>query len=451
MSASTRTLSRALARATTTRSSTGCTHIPSLVLASSRAAAAPAISRRHHQQQRRHASSKHPKGFEPPSPSDLAELRERVQEFTRRELPEAVASATDKTNSFPPGMWGKLGEAGFLGITADEDVGGLAMGYQAHCVVMEELSRASGSVALSYAAHSQLCVNQLQLNGSPDQKRKYLPGLISGERVGALAMSESGSGSDVVSMRTRAKEVDGGYLLNGSKMWITNGPDADVVVVYAKTRPDAGSKGITAFLVETASPGFACLRKLDKMGMRGSNTGELVFENLFVPAENVLGRLHGGVRVLMEGLDLERLVLSAGPLGLMQAALDVALPYAHSRTQFGTPIAHFQLVQGKLADMYTKLQASRAYTYATARAVDEGGAVRTQDCAGAILYAAERATECALDAVQVLGGMGYVEEMPASRILRDAKLYEIGAGTSEVRRMVIGRAFNKEYARLSSS
>ncbi len=443
MSASTRTLSRALARATTTRSSTS---IPSLVLASSRTAASC-----HHQQQRRNASSKHPKGFEAPSPSDLAELRERVQEFTRRELTEEVAAKTDKTNSFPADMWGKLGEAGFLGITADEDVGGLAMGYQAHCVVMEELSRASGSVALSYAAHSQLCVNQLQLNGSPDQKRKYLPGLISGERVGALAMSESGSGSDVVSMRTRAKEVDGGYLLSGSKMWITNGPDADLVVVYAKTIPDAGSKGITAFLVDTASPGFACLRKLDKMGMRGSNTGELVFENVFVPAENVLGKLHGGVRVLMEGLDLERLVLSAGPLGLMQAALDITLPYSHTRTQFGTPIAHFQLIQGKLADMYTKLQASRAYTYATARAVDEEGAVRTQDCAGAILYAAERATECALDAVQVLGGMGYVEEMPASRILRDAKLYEIGAGTSEVRRMVIGRAFNKEYAHLSSS
>ncbi|KAK3298380.1 acyl-CoA dehydrogenase/oxidase [Chaetomium fimeti] len=401
------------------------------------------------QQQRRNASSKHPKDFEPPSPGDLAELRERVQEFTRRELTEEVASATDKNNSFPADMWGKLGEAGFLGITADEDVGGLAMGYQAHCVVMEELSRASGSIALSYAAHSQLCVNQLQLNGSPEQKQKYLPGLISGEKVGALAMSESGSGSDVVSMRTRAKEVDGGYVLNGSKMWITNGPDADVVVVYAKTVPDGGSKGITAFIVDTTSPGFTCLRKLDKMGMRGSNTGELVFENLFVPAENVLGAVNGGVRVLMEGLDLERLVLSAGPLGLMQAALDVALPYAHTRKQFGTPVAQFQLVQGKLADMYTKLQASRAYTYATARAVDEQGLIRTQDCAGAILYAAERATECALDAIQVLGGMGYVEEMPASRIMRDAKLYEIGAGTSEVRRMVIGRAFNKEYAHLS--
>lgn len=348
-------------------------------------------------------------------------------------------------------MWAKLGDAGLLGITADEEVGGLGMGYQAHCIVMEELSRASGSIALSYAAHSQLCVNQLQLNANEEQKHKYMPDLISGRKVGALAMSESGSGSDVVSMRTRAKEVDGGYVLTGSKMWITNGPDADLIIVYAKTVPDGGSKGITAFIVEPkAAQGFTCLRKLDKMGMRGSNTGELVFDNVFVPKENVLGQINGGVRVLMEGLDLERLVLSAGPLGLMQAALDVALPYSHSRKQFGTPIAQFQLLQGKLADMYTKLQASRAYTYATAKAVDEQGTVRTQDCAGAILYAAERATECALDCIQILGGMGYVEEMPASRILRDAKLYEIGAGTSEVRRMVIGRAFNKEYAHLSS-
>jgi isovaleryl-CoA dehydrogenase len=401
--------------------------------------------------QTRHAStSKHPKDFLPPTQSDLLELRERVQEFTRREIPPELASQTDKTNTFPPAMWEKLGSAGLLGITADEDVGGLGMGYQAHCVVMEELSRASGSIALSYAAHSQLCVNQLQLNGSDEQKSKYLPGLIEGTRVGALAMSEAGSGSDVVSMRTSAKEVDGGYLLNGTKMWITNGPDADVVVVYAKTVPDGGSKGITAFIVETKTEGFSCARKLDKMGMRGSNTGELVFENVFVPKENVLGKVNGGVRVLMEGLDLERLVLSAGPLGLMQAALDVALPYAHTRKQFNTPIGQFQLVQGKMADMYTKLQASRAYTYATARQVDEEGLVRTQDCAGAILYAAERATEVALDCIQVLGGMGYVEEMPASRILRDAKLYEIGAGTSEVRRMVIGRAFNKEFAHYSS-
>ncbi|KAK0723809.1 acyl-CoA dehydrogenase/oxidase [Apiosordaria backusii] len=374
-------------------------------------------------QQKRNVSSKHPQGFTPPSPSDLSELRTTVQEFVRRSIPESVASATDHTNNFPSNMWLQLGEAGLLGITADESVGGLGLGYQAHCIVMEELSRASGSIALSYAAHSQLCVNQLQLNGSLEQKQKFLPDLISGTKVGALAMSESGSGSDVVSMRTRAKEVDGGYLLNGSKMWITNGPDADIIIVYAKTVPDGGSKGITAFIVEKEkSPGFACLRKLDKMGMRGSNTGELVFENVFVPKENVLGR----------------------------AALDVALPYAHSRKQFGTPIAQFQFMQGKLADMYTKLQASRAYTYATAKAVDEQGDIRTQDCAGAILYAAERATECALDAIQILGGMGYTEEMPASRILRDAKLYEIGAGTSEVRRMVIGRAFNKEYAHLAN-
>ncbi|KAF4343866.1 isovaleryl dehydrogenase [Fusarium beomiforme] len=399
----------------------------------------PAIQSRLH-------SSKHPKGFEAPSNEELDELRERVQEFTRREITEEVAAKTDKTNAFPAEMWQKLGEAGFLGITADEDVGGLAMGYQAHIVVMEELSRASGSIGLSYAAHSQLCVNQLQLNGSPEQKKKYLPGLISGTSVGALAMSESGSGSDVVSMRTTAKAVDGGYVLNGSKMWITNGPDADVIVVYAKTEPEKASKGITAFIVDTKSEGFSCARKLDKMGMRGSNTGELMFDGVFVPTENVLGKVNGGVRVLMEGLDLERLVLSAGPLGIMQASLDVALPFTHQRKQFGQPIAHNQLLQGKLADMYTKLQASRAYTYTTAKAVDENELIRTQDCAGAILYAAERATECTLDCIQLLGGMGYVEEMPASRLLRDAKLYEIGAGTSEIRRMIIGRAFNKEYA-----
>jgi len=369
--------------------------------------------------QTRFHSNKHPKNFEAPSAADLSELRDRVQDFTRREIPEEVAARTDKTNAFPPEMWKKLGDAGLLGITADEDVGGLGLGYQAHIIVMEELSRASGSIALSYAAHSQLCVNQLQLNGSPEQKAKYLPDLIAGTKVGALAMSESGSGSDVVSMRTSAKEVDGGYLINGSKMWITNGPDADIIVVYAKTEPDKGSKGITAFIVETDQKGFSCARKLDKMGMRGSNTGELNFDDVFVPKENVLGKVNGGVRVLMEGLDLERLVLSAGPLGLMQASLDVALPFAHTRKQFGQPIAHNQFLQGKLADMYTKLQASRAYTYATAKAVDEEGLIKTQDCAGAILYAAERATECALDCVQVLGGMGYTEEMPASRILRE--------------------------------
>lgn len=369
--------------------------------------------------QTRFHSSKHPKDFEPPAPEELLELRERVQEFTRREIPEELAARTDQSNAFPNDMWRKLGEAGLLGITADQDVGGMGMGYQAHCVVLEELSRASGSIGLSYAAHSQLCVNQLQLNGTQEQKEKYLPGLIAGTSVGALAMSESGAGSDVVSMRMTAREAEGGYVLNGTKMWITNGPDADVIVVYAKTEPEKASKGITAFIVRTDTPGFSCARKLDKMGMRGSNTGELVFENVFVPREDILGKINGGVRVLMEGLDLERLVLSAGPLGLMQAALDVALPFTHGRKQFGAPVAHTQAVQGKLADMYTKLQASKAYTYATAKAIDEGEPIKTQDCAGAILYSAERATECALDCVQLLGGMGYVEEMPASRILRE--------------------------------
>ncbi|KAF4124679.1 isovaleryl-CoA dehydrogenase [Geosmithia morbida] len=394
-----------------------------------------------------HTSGKHPKGFTPPSADDLEELRERVQDFTRREVTEEVASRTDKSNAFPSDMWRKLGAAGLLGITADEEVGGLAMGYQAHCVVMEELSRASGSIGLSYAAHSQLCINQVQLNGTPDQKERHLPGLVSGETVGALAMSEAGAGSDVVGMRTVARRVRGGYEITGSKMWITNGPDAGLTVVYAKTRPDAGSKGITAFLVDTgAAQGFRCTRKLDKMGMRGSNTGELSFDGVFVPDGDVLGPVDGGVRVLMQGLDLERLVLSAGPLGIMQAALDVALPFSHQRRQFGQPVAHNQLVQGRLADMYTRLKASKAYTYATARDVDERGRIATRDCAGAILYAAERATQSALDCIQLLGGMGYVEEMPASRLLRDAKLYEIGAGTSEIRRMVIGRAFNREYA-----
>ncbi|GAB1205994.1 hypothetical protein APSETT445_004675 [Aspergillus pseudonomiae] len=368
-----------------------------------------------------------------------------------REITEEVAAKTDAQNEFPAEMWKKLGDAGFLGITANEDYGGLAMGYQAHCIVMEELSRASGSIALSYAAHSQLCVNQLSLNGSPEQKERFLPGLLSGDKIGALAMSEHSAGSDVVSMKTTAKEVDGGYVLNGTKMWITNGPDADFIVVYAKTEPEKGSKGITAFVVEKTFDGFSCARKLDKLGMRGSNTGELIFEDVFVPKENVLGEVNRGVKVLMEGLDLERLVLSAGPLGIMQAALDLVLPYTHVRKQFGSPIAHNQLIQGKLADMYTKLQASRAYTYATARHIDNSASssevsIRTQDCAGAILYAAERATECALDAIQLMGGNGYINELPAGRLLRDAKLYEIGAGTSEIRRMVIGRAFNKEYA-----
>lgn len=393
----------------------------------------------------RHASSKHPPGFKPPSNDDLHELRMACQEFTRREIPEEVAHETDVSNAFPADMWKKLGDAGFLGVTASEEYGGLGMGYQAHCVILDELSRASGSIGLSYAAHSQLCVNQLCLNGNEEQKGRILPGLISGEKVGALAMSEHSAGSDVVSMKTTAVEVDGGYKLNGTKMWITNGPDADYIVVYAKTEPEKASRGITAFIVEKGFEGFSVTRKLDKLGMRGSNTGELVFEDVFVPKENILGALNKGVTVLMEGLDLERLVLSAGPLGLMQASMDLVLPYTHQRKQFGNPIAHNQLVQGKLADMYTKMQVSRAYTMATAKRVDEEGVIRTQDCAGAILYAAERATECALDAIQLMGGNGYVNEIPAGRLLRDAKLYEIGAGTSEIRRMVIGRAFNKEY------
>lgn len=391
------------------------------------------------------STSKHPSGFVPPTAEDLYELRDRVQEFTRREIPEEVAANTDSSNNFPHEMWRKLGEAGFLGPTADEEYGGLAMGYQAHCVINEEISRASGSIGLSYAAHSQLCVNQLSLNGNKEQKARVLPGLISGEKIGALAMSEHSAGSDVVSMKTTAKAVDGGYLLNGTKMWITNGPEADYIVVYAKTEPEKKSRGITAFIVEKGFKGFSVARKLDKFGMRGSNTGELVFEDVFVPNENILGGLNKGVTVLMEGLDLERLVLSAGPLGIMQACLDLVLPYTHQRKQFDQPIAHNQLIQGKLADMYTKLQAARAYTYATAKKVDEEGQIRTQDCAGAILYAAERATECGLDAIQLMGGNGYVNEIPAGRLLRDAKLYEIGAGTSEIRRMVIGRAFNKEY------
>ncbi|KAL4799658.1 acyl-CoA dehydrogenase/oxidase [Aspergillus venezuelensis] len=397
------------------------------------------------------ATTKHPRGFEPPTDEDLVELRERVQEFTRREIPEEVAAQTDAQNEFPADMWKKFGDAGFLGITADEEYGGLGMGYQAHCVVMEEISRASGSIALSYAAHSQLCVNQLSLNGSEEQKERFLPGLLLGKKIGALAMSEHSAGSDVVSMKTTAKQVDGGWVLNGTKMWITNGPDADYIVVYAKTEPEQGSKGITAFVVEKTFKGLSCARKLDKLGMRGSNTGELIFEDVFVPKENLLGEVNRGVKVLMEGLDLERLVLSAGPLGIMQASLDLVLPYTHVRKQFGTPIAHNQLIQGKLADMHTKLAASRAYTYATARHIDSNhslgsSAIRTQDCAGAILYAAERATECTLDAIQLMGGNGYINEIPAGRLLRDAKLYEIGAGTSEIRRMVIGRAFNKEFA-----
>lgn len=408
-------------------------------------------------QGRRAASTKHSKGFVAPSHDDLVDLRERVQEFTRREIPEEVAHKTDHDNRFPAGMWEKLGSAGFLGITAEEDYGGLAMGYQAHCIVMEEISRASGSIGLSYAAHSQLCINQLSLHGTPSQKVRYLPPLIAGTSIGALAMSEHSAGSDVVSMRSTAIPVAGGYILNGTKMWITNGPIADTLVIYAKTAPELGSKGISAFILdrETAK-GFSCTKSLDKLGMRGSPTGELAFDDVFLPSSALLGPLNGGVGVLMSGLDIERLVLSAGPVGIMQACLDVALPFIHQRKQFGKVVAENQLVQGKMADMYTKMVASRALTLSIAAELDrrgevadrsEGGevGVDSKDCAGAILFAAERATECALDTIQLLGGMGYVNEMPAGRLLRDAKLYEIGAGTSEVRRWVIGRAFNKEY------
>ncbi|KAL8946945.1 MAG: hypothetical protein Q9222_006729, partial [Ikaeria aurantiellina] len=372
---------------------------------------------------KRAASTKHPKGFVAPSSEELTELRERVQDFTRREIPEELAAKTDRDNEFPSQMWKKFGEAGFLGITANEDYGGLAMGYQAHCIVMEEISRASelipeGSIGLSYAAHSQLCINQLGLNGTSEQIERFLPGLVSGDKIGALAMSEHSAGSDVVSMKTTAKKIDGGYRLNGTKMWITNGPDAHTIIVYAKTEPDKGSKGITAFILDTSTPGFSCARKLDKLGMRGSNTGELIFEDVFVPQENVLGEVNRGVRVLMEGLDIERLVLSAGPLGIMASALALTLPYTHTRTQFSIPLAHNQLVQAKIADMYTSLSASRALTYTVARSLDDSASsssnqkieISSKDCAAAILFAAENATKVALDSVQLMGGMGYMNE-----------------------------------------
>ncbi|KAI9347094.1 acyl-CoA dehydrogenase/oxidase [Pilaira anomala] len=371
------------------------------------------------------------------------ELREAVHDWANTELLPRAASI-DRDNEFPMDMWKKFGEMGLLGVTAPQEYGGLGLGYFEHTLVMEEISRASGSVALSYGAHSNLCVNQITRNGTKEQKEKYLPKLISGDHVGALAMSEPGSGSDVVSMSLRADKKEDRYVLNGNKFWITNGPDADVLVVYAKTNPDAGPKGITAFLIEKNFKGFSVGPKFDKLGMRGSNTCELIFDNCEVPVENVLGEVNKGVYVLMSGLDLERLVLSGGPLGLMQSALDVTVPYVHERKQFGVPIGEFQLMQGKLADMYTKMNASRAYVYAVGRACDQGN-ISNKDCAGAILYSAERATEVALDAIQCLGGNGYTNEYPTGRILRDAKLYEIGAGTSEIRRMLIGREFNKQF------
>ncbi|MCE7903492.1 MAG: isovaleryl-CoA dehydrogenase [Gammaproteobacteria bacterium PRO9] len=344
----------------------------------------------------------------------------------------------DASNQFPPELWRQMGEVGLLGITVEPEYGGAGLGYLEHVLAMEEISRASASVGLSYGAHSNLCVNQLRRNGTVEQKERHLARLVSGESVGALAMSESGSGSDVVSLQLKAEARGDGYVLNGTKMWITNGPDADVLVVYARTLPDAGPRGITAFLVEKGMPGFTTAQKLDKLGMRGSNTCELVFHDCFVPATNVLGTPNGGVQVLMSGLDYERIVLAAGPLGIMQACLDVVLPYVHERQQFGRPIGRFQLIQAKLADMYTTLTACRAYVYAVARAADAGRTTR-QDAAGAILFSAERATLMALDAIQVLGGNGYINEYPTGRLLRDAKLYEIGAGTSEIRRLLIGR------------
>lgn len=375
-------------------------------------------------------------------PEELAMVRDSVATFARDHIAPRAADI-DASNEFPRDLWPRLGEMGLLGITADEDCGGSAMGYLAHCLAMEEISRASASVGLSYGAHSNLCVNQINKNGTPEQKRKYLPALCTGEHVGALAMSEPGAGSDVVSMQLRAAKDGDHYILNGSKMWITNGPDADLVVVYAKTAPDAGSRGISAFVIERGMDGFSSAQKLDKLGMRGSNTCELVFADCRVPAANLLGAENEGVAVLMSGLDYERTVLAAGPVGIMQAALELALDYARQRKQFGKPICEFQLVQGKLADMYAALNASRAYLYALASACDRGQQSR-KDAAAVILYTSERATWAALQAIQILGGNGYINEYPAGRLLRDAKLYEIGAGTSEIRRMLVARELAAE-------
>ncbi|MFI0471141.1 isovaleryl-CoA dehydrogenase [Halomonas sp. HMF6819] len=373
---------------------------------------------------------------------DMTMLRREVNAFAASEIAPRAAEI-DKNNEFPNDLWQKFGDMGLLGITVSDEDGGSGMGYLAHCIAMEEISRASASVALSFGAHSNLCVNQIKRNASAAQKEKYLPKLISGEHIGALAMSEPGAGSDVVSMKLRAEKRGNKYVLNGNKMWITNGPDADVLVVYAKTDPDAGSKGITTFLIEKGMPGFSTAQKLDKLGMRGSNTCELVFQDCEVPEENVLGEVGKGVRVLMSGLDYERTVLAAGPIGIMQAAMDVVVPYIHERKQFEQSIGEFQLVQGKVADMYTTLNACRAYLYAVAAACDRGQTSR-KDSAGVILYCAEKATQVALDAIQLLGGNGYINEYPTGRLLRDAKLYEIGAGTSEIRRMLIGRELFSE-------
>jgi isovaleryl-CoA dehydrogenase len=364
-------------------------------------------------------------------------IRETVRDFAQSEIAPR-AEEIDRSNQFPIDLWPRMGALGLHGITVEEEYGGSGLGYLEHVVAMEEVSRASASVGLSYGAHSNLCVNQIRRNGTEAQKRRYLPGLISGEHVGALAMSEPGAGSDVVSMKTRAEKRGDAYVLNGSKMWITNGPVAQTLVVYAKTDPDAGPRGITAFVIEKGMKGFSTAQKLDKLGMRGSDTCELVFEDCEVAAENVLGEVGRGVKILMSGLDYERAVLAAGPLGIMQACMDVAMPYVHERKQFGEPIGRFQLVQGKIADMYVTMNACKAYVYAVAKACDRGETTR-EDAAGAILYAAEKATQVALDAIQLLGGNGYINDYPTGRLLRDAKLYEIGAGTSEIRRMLIGR------------
>lgn len=374
--------------------------------------------------------------------ADQRELRQSIFRFTSAELAPRAAEI-DRTNNFPVDMWRKLGDLGVLGITAPDQYGGAGLGYLEHCIAMEEISRASASVGLSYGAHSNLCVNQIVRNGTEDQKQRYLPKLISGEYVGALAMSEAGSGSDVVSMKTRATKKGNKWVLNGTKFWITNGPDANVLIIYAK---DSETGRITAFLVEKGFPGFTTSPKLDKLGMRGSNTCELVFENCEVPQENVLGQIGKGVYVLMSGLDYERLVLAAGPIGIMQSCLDHVLPYVHTREQFGQRIGTFQLVQGKLADMYATLGASRSYVYAVARACDAGATDIRKDCASVILYTAENATQMALNAIQLLGGNGYINDYPTGRLLRDAKLYEIGAGTSEIRRMLIGRELNQQFA-----